>query len=554
MFEHDARNDGPEGRRQEGSAFLIVVLLTLVVAALGTPMLVMSNTAHQIAANERDAERALFAAKAGVNYGYYLYSQGTVIPTTAGASFDSYASSIATPLAGESFTGKLYDLSASVGQGQLYKIVATGTYGKSNRQVEVIYQISPDAMKFGYLAFNQATLHHHTAASSASFNIQSTIFSDGTVDLQDTLHMTGAIVALDSVTLATGVVITGDVFANSLANTGTVTGNTKMIDAVALLPGTATTFDRTDAAGNKYAWFLGNSTAGAVTGTGTVQGTKTSYNVVNGDTFKTSIFRRDGSLNASPDLNVGLYISPPQIDYPAMKAEADLHDATYFTSMTAAMTYLSNHIVSETVDGLTVKTIKIGTTAAPEFLYVKGNFALTLTGGSGATNVGSGSIAADGFNLEGGMYVAGDFSFNGPTFNPALHPYPPDWYQFRINALPYCYPAIIAYPEPTSGTIATWTYANTPAMVGNVDKITMSSGSGGDGYVYMSGLTYSESETHLHHTQNANELIRFIGAELAYKIHNCDYFWFTYDPNVRCTRFLASGNGTAGVVSYREIR
>ena len=98
MFERDALSDGQNDRRQEGSAFLIVVLLTLVVAALGTPMLVMSNTAHQIAANERDAERALFAAKAGVNYGFYLYDQGTLIPTTAGAAFDSYASGIATPL------------------------------------------------------------------------------------------------------------------------------------------------------------------------------------------------------------------------------------------------------------------------------------------------------------------------------------------------------------------------------------------------------------------------------------------------------------------------
>ena len=45
-----------------------------------------------------------------------------------------------------------------------------------------------------------------------------------------------------------------------------------------------------------------------------------------------------------------------------------------------------------------------------------------------------------------------------------------------------------------------------------------------------------------------------VGAELAWKIHNCDFFWFTYDPLVRCTRFLMSSNGTPEVVSYREIR
>jgi hypothetical protein len=30
--------------------------------------------------------------------------------------------------------------------------------------------------------------------------------------------------------------------------------------------------------------------------------------------------------------------------------------------------------------------------------------------------------------------------------------------------------------------------------------------------------------------------------------------WFTYDPNVRCTKFLLSAAGTPEVVSYRELR
>ena len=149
------------------------------------------------------------------------------------------------------------------------------------------------------------------------------------------------------------------------------------------------------------------------------------------------------------------------------------------------------------------------------------------------------------------MYVSGDVSIDGPAFDAALHPSPPDWYQVKINALPYCFPAIIAYPQPSSGTVATWTPANTPVMTGASSKITMQTGTG---FFFFTGLTLSEGETHLHHTANANELIRFIGAELAYKIHNCDYMWFTYDPNVRCTRFLANGNGTSGIVSYREIR
>jgi len=553
MVEQNARNDGQKDRRQEGSAFLIVVLLTLVVAALGTPMLVMSNTAHQIAANERDAERALFAAKAGVNYGFYLFDQGTLIPTTAGVAFDSYASSIATPLAGESFSGTITDLSATLGSGSLYKIVSNGTYGKSTRQIEVIYEINPESSKYGFVAFNEAALHHHLTTSTA-FNIESTIFSNGVVSIDDTLHVTGAIVALDLITLNPGVVITGDIFGNAIVNNGTVTGSAKRITAVSALPASAGTYDRVDAQGNKYAWFGGHSSAGTYSGSGTVSGTNTSYNIANGDVFKYSIFRRDGSLQSNPDVNVGQYIDPPQLDYKAMKAEADLNDATYFTTPLAAVTYLNNNIVTETIGGKTVKTIKIGTTSAPEFLYIKGDFSLELTGTGGAIALSSGKIPADGFSLEGGMYVTGDIALNGPTFNGTLHPSPPDWYQFKINGLPYCFPAMIAYPEPSTGTIATWTYANTPPMVGTVSKITLSSGTGGDGYVFITGLTYSESETHLHHTKNPNELIRFIGAELAYKIHNCDFMWFTYDPNVRCTKFLASGNGTSGVVSYREIR
>jgi cytoskeletal protein CcmA (bactofilin family) len=549
MFEHDAPHGGQLDRREEGSAFLIVVLLTLVVAALGTPMLVMSNTAHQIAANERDAERALFAAKAGVNYAYYLYDQGTLVPSSTGTSFDSYASSVATPLSGESFSGTVTDMSATVGRGQLYKIVSNGTYGKSTRQVEVVWEVNPESMKYGYMAFSAATLHNHSGLSGPSFKIQSTIFSNGDVSVPQGLTIDGSIIAAGQTSIDTGSTIKGDIFSNSISNSGAITGNAKTLDAVSSLPSTATTYDRTDSAGNKYAWFAGASTAGTISGSGTVAGTKTSYNVVNGDLFKYSIFRRDGSLTSSPDVNVVEYIAPPQLDYKAMKAEADKNDPTFFTSTAAAMTYLRSKIVTETIDGKTIKTIHAGTTTNPEFLYIEGDFPLVLTGGAGS-NTGN-NIAADGLDLEGGLYASGDVSIDGPVFNGALQPSPPDWYQVKINGLPYCFPAIIAYPEPSTGTIATWSPSNTPVMTGSASKINMQSGTG---FFFFSGLTLSEAETHLHHTANANELIRFIGAELAYKIHNCDYMWFTYDPNVRCTKFLLTGAGTSGVVSYREIR
>jgi len=236
MPENVARIDGPQDRRQDGSAFLIVVLLTLVVAALGTPMLVMSNTAHQIAANERDAERALFAAKAGVNYGFYLYDQGTLIPTTTGAAFDSYSSSIATPLSGESFSGTITDMSATVGRGSLYKIISNGTYGKSTRQVEVIYEVNPESAKYGYLAFSAAILHNHSGLSGPSFKIESTIFSNGVVDVPQDLTIAGSIVALDAVSVDTGSTINGNIFANAVSNKGTINGNVKTVAAVSDIP------------------------------------------------------------------------------------------------------------------------------------------------------------------------------------------------------------------------------------------------------------------------------------------------------------------------------
>ena len=63
----------------------------------------------------------------------------------------------------------------------------------------------------------------------------------------------------------------------------------------------------------------------------------------------------------------------------------------------------------------------------------------------------------------------------------------------------------------------------------------MSSGSPYAGFTLINGVTYSQGGTHLHHVSNDKELIRMIGAELAYTVHNCDYLWFTYDPAVRCS-------------------
>ena len=52
------------------------------------------------------------------------------------------------------------------------------------------------------------------------------------------------------------------------------------------------------------------------------------------------------------------------------------------------------------------------------------------------------------------------------------------------------------------------------------------------------------------------ELIRFNGAEMAYKVHSCDFMSFTYDPAVRCSMFVTpvEAAGDPQIVSYREIR
>jgi len=68
------------------------------------------------------------------------------------------------------------------------------------------------------------------------------------------------------------------------------------------------------------------------------------------------------------------------------------------------------------------------------------------------------------------------------------------------------------------------------------------------------GVIYTGGNIHLHHTKDARELIRMNGSELASTVHNCDFIDFSFDPRVRCTRFLSADGGTAEVVAYREIR
>src|SRR5439155_19700505 len=86
-------------------------------------------------------------------------------------------------------------------------------------------------------------------------------------------------------------------------------------------------------------------------------------------------------------------VTPPTIDYHAMWTEANLNDPTYFTSETAAVTYMISKRVTEVVGGRTLQTVKIGTAANPEFLYIVGSLSLDVWP-TNSDSPGSGKIQA----------------------------------------------------------------------------------------------------------------------------------------------------------------
>lgn len=616
-------------RENKGAGLIAAILLTLIISGIAATMIFMSSTEHAISANERDGERALMASKAGMNYAFNLFTQGAVLPSTSGTAFNSTASAIGTPLNGASFAGTITNLSAVMGQGQLYRVNALGTCctgsttnkSQARRETEMIFQIVPTAFQYGYLAFNEATLHNHSNLAGPWFQINSTIFSNGDVDIPKSITINGTIVAGGGVKLDTGSTINGSIFADSLQNAGAVTGKVRTLTAVqthTTQPGV----DRTDALGNQWNWWAANSTPGAVTGAGTVAGGTSTYTIQNGDVFNSSIFRRDGTLISNPDLNVVRYVAPPLVDYAGMYAEAAKFENTYFATNADLMTYLGNKRVSEVIEvavtaggsgytsvptvtfaggagvgaaatatvaagtvtaitvtnrgtgytgtptvtigggggtGATAKaractTVRIGTPAQPEFLYIVGDFKITADP-TIATPTSGIKVKAHGFSLEGGMFVTGNMEYVGPdATNLAAFPngYPTAYDVFSVNALPYCYPAIVAYDQPpAAGLPSTWLPTQTPLITAANNNIDSNAG---DGTWYINGVTYASEQTHHHRTGGTANMLRFNGAELSEKIHNCDFFQFTYDPAIRCTRFLLSNAGTPEMVSYREVQ
>lgn len=531
-----------------GAALVIALLVALIVAGIGTAMIALSNSEQWATAGERNMQKALFASKSGLNYGYYLFRENLLEPTAAGASFDSTADLVGSGLAGASFSGTLSDLSGSLSQGQIYRIQSTGGSHTVSKTSELLLQFVPEVFQYGFVGFNDVGFYNR--ANMATYTIPGTVFSNHQTIIAKNMTLDGTIVSGGDVTTENGSVVKGSIYANSLTNRSTVTGRARMLSAVIRLAATALSWDRRDDFRNKYSWH--NQLPGSVDNYGTISSGVDSYMISDGAEFVANVFAADGQLSPYAVPNVIKVLRPPLLDYAAMKAEADRFDPTYFTTMAGAMSYLASKRVTENIAGKTVTTIKVGSAANPEFLYVVGGLNLRLDPGAVADDYTNGILRAHGLHLEGGIYTSGDFQFHGPAYNTIT--YPSGYLQLKINALDYCYPAIVVYQQPTVGTIANWRPSDTPAMNGLGSRIVLeSTSSPNEGFVSINGLTYSQQETHLHHTKTTVEEIRFNGAELGWTLQNCDSLSFTYDPGVRCTRFLVSREGSPAVISYREL-
>ena len=535
---------------------MVVLMMSLLVTVLATTMLVMSNMERKLEVNSTDSDRALLASRAGLNYAYHLYSTEALIPTRAGTAFDSFDPAVSRPLEGAGFTGSVYDLSNGPTDGTVYRIVSVGTYEHSRRTTELVFKVVPAALQYGYFAFDSAVLQRHDTGSAGSFLINSTVFSNNVVNLGKGLTVDGSIVASGSVRIRgqAGSLgrVTGDVYAYSLANDGAISGKVKFLGSVEDTLGPP---DIVDSQSNPYVWYSNRNNPDArAGGSGTIGGGVSRYLVHGSEAFHSSLVDGDGRLLSPPNLNVIKYIPPPKLDYAAMKLEADKNDPTYFTSSSEAFAYLASKKVTEIVGGQTVTTIKVGTASRPEFLYVRGDLNIKLDPAASSDNFSSGTLKADGLVIEGGLYATGNVFFNGRSFHDP-ESYPAGYNELTIDALPFGYPALIAYPEPASGSVASWTPDDTPPPKGGAAKIAMvSSGADYEGTILINGLTLSEGETHLHHIHSDKEVIRINGAKIGWKLIDCDYFRFTYDPAVANTRFLGGLHGAARTIAYREIR
>jgi len=400
-------------------------------------------------------------------------------------------------------------------------------------------QVIPEWFKYGIVAFDRAQLHNHSGYARDSFLVDGAIFSNGDLSIGYALRVVDRVVATGTVHISRYANVDRDVFANVVQNYGTINGPVKLLAAVKDVPRDAQNWDLTDNLGNKHRWHNDSREPGAYDGPGEIAEEPTEYSIQDGERFADSIFEPDGTPLENPDLNVVHYVAPPVLDYVAMKIEAERNENTYFTSQAQAISYLIAHKVSETVDGEEITTIRVGSMESPEFLYIDDDFDLELAR-EGDDDVIEGVINADAFHLEGGIYVSGTFDFrpsDAPTGADIA-----DHYALRINALPYCYPALITYPQPCGIGCRFdryWQPRDTPMITGNYSTARFRGGNpAGPKSALLNGVIYASGEIHMHATHDEAQAIDVNGALLAFKIHVCDYFQLRHEKAIACTRFL----------------
>jgi len=192
-FRSQLRSSAPtagDGRSAErGSALIVAMFVALVVTGLCTTMLLTSNANHLISANERDHDRALFASKAGLNYGYHMLATQQLDPSAEGAAFDSFEQEISGPLEGGSFVGQIFD----DGNG-LLRLVSTGIYRRASRTTELVLKTNSSSLQHGFVGFDTVELHIHSPFAHDGFQIDATIFSNNGVEVHAGIHLKGSVV------------------------------------------------------------------------------------------------------------------------------------------------------------------------------------------------------------------------------------------------------------------------------------------------------------------------------------------------------------------------
>ncbi|MEM7245316.1 MAG: PilX N-terminal domain-containing pilus assembly protein [Acidobacteriota bacterium] len=167
-------------REEQGSALVLVLLFSLVVTAIGMTLLVESNTEHRISANERDSERARFAAHAGFAWAYERATNELLDATVGGTDFTSAEGGpddvaadmthVLEALGDSSFEGTLFDTSDVVEGLTSFRIEVLGRHGRAQRRLTMDYQILPEQIPYGVTGFGGFSFFSRALSGGASIN------------------------------------------------------------------------------------------------------------------------------------------------------------------------------------------------------------------------------------------------------------------------------------------------------------------------------------------------------------------------------------------------